>query len=95
MSKFSESINSNTPTLVAFHAKWCGPCQKMIPILSQFNVKTGNSVRVVQIDVDKNQEITARFKIRSVPTLILFKKGEIIWKHSGYIDLTTLLKKVK
>lgn len=95
MSKFRDIINSNTPTLVDFHATWCGPCQKMQPILEQFKIKTGNSIRVVKIDVDKNQEITSKFKIRSVPTLILFKKGEIVWKHAGFIDLNTLLKKVK
>lgn len=95
MSKFREIIQSETPTLVDFYATWCGPCQQMHPILDHLKAKMGNSVRVVKIDVDKNQEVAAKFKIRSVPTLLLFKKGEIVWRQAGGMDTKTLEQKIK
>jgi thioredoxin 1 len=95
MSKFREIIQSDTPTLVDFYATWCGPCQQMHPILDRLKVKMGNSVRVVKIDVDKNQEVAAKFKIRSVPTLLLFKKGEIVWRQAGGMDAKALEQKIK
>jgi thioredoxin 1 len=95
MSKFREIIQSETPTLVDFYATWCGPCQQMHPILDKLKDKMGSTVRVVKIDVDKNQEVAATFKIRSVPTLLLFKKGEILWRQSGGMDLATLKNKIK
>jgi thioredoxin 1 len=95
MSKFREIIQSEIPTLVDFYATWCGPCQQMHPILDRLKVKMGNSVRVVKIDVDKNQEVAAKFKIRSVPTLLLFKKGEIVWRQAGGMDAKALEQKIK
>jgi len=95
MSKFREIIQSETPTLVDFYATWCGPCQQMHPILDKLKDKMGSSVRVVKIDVDKNQEVAATFKIRSVPTLLLFKKGEILWRQTGGMDAKALEQKIK
>ena len=95
MSKFREIIQSETPTLVDFYATWCGPCQQMHPILDKLKVKMGSDVRVVKIDVDKNQEVAATFKIRSVPTLLLFKKGEILWRQAGGMDAKALEQKIK
>jgi thioredoxin 1 len=95
MSKFREIIQSETPTLVDFYATWCGPCQQMHPILDKLKVKMGSDVRVVKIDVDKNQEVAATFKIRSVPTLLLFKKGEILWRQAGGMDAKGLEQKIK
>ncbi len=95
MSKFREIIQSEIPTLVDFYATWCGPCQQMHPILDKLKDKMGSSVRVVKIDVDKNQEVAATFKIRSVPTLLLFKKGEILWRQAGGMDAKTLEQKIK
>ena len=95
MSKFREIVLSETPTLVDFYATWCGPCQQMHPILDQLKTKLGNSIRVVKIDVDKNQEVAAKFKIRSVPTLLLFKKGEILWRQAGGMDIKSLEQKIK
>ena len=93
MGKFQDIIKSDTPTLVDFYATWCGPCQAMMSAIDQLKVKKGSSLRVLKIDVDKNQEVAEKFKIRSVPTLILFKKGEIVWRHSGGLDLKTLIQK--
>jgi thioredoxin 1 len=95
MSKFREIIQSETPTLVDFYATWCGPCQQMHPILDKLKVKMGSTVRVVKIDVDKNQEVATTFKIRSVPTLLLFKKGEILWRQAGGMDTKALEQKIK
>jgi thioredoxin 1 len=95
MSKFREIIQSETPTLVDFYATWCGPCQQMHPILDQLKNKMGGSIRVVKIDVDKNQEVASKFKVRSVPTLILFRKGEIVWRQAGGMDVRSLEQKIK
>ena len=94
MSKFKDIVRSETPTLVDFHASWCGPCKTMSPIIDQLKKKMGSKIRVLKIDVDKNQEAAGKFKIRSVPTFILFKKGEILWRQQGGMDLNTLQKKI-
>lgn len=93
MGKFSEMIKGETPVLVDFYATWCGPCKAMSPILDQLKHKKGKHLRIVKIDVDKNQEVAAQFKIRSVPTLMLFHNGKTVWRHSGGMDLRTLISK--
>jgi thioredoxin 1 len=93
MGKFQDIIKSEIPTLVDFHATWCGPCQAMMPTIDQLKNKKGSQLRVLKIDVDKNQEVAAQYKVRSVPTLILFKKGEIIWRQAGGMDLKMLMSK--
>ena len=95
MSKFRETISSETPTLVDFYATWCGPCQTMMPILDQVKNKLGNAVRILKIDVDKNPDIADKFKIRGVPTFVLFKAGEILWRQSGGMDASTLERRIK
>lgn len=95
MGKFSDILKSDTPTLVDFFATWCGPCQAMSPVLDKLKAEMGSQVRVLKIDVDKNQEVAAKFKVRGVPTFVLFKKGEILWRQSGGMDLSTLKNKIK
>ncbi|MEY4522273.1 MAG: thioredoxin [Bacteroidota bacterium] len=95
MGKFSDIVKSETPTLVDFFATWCGPCQAMSPVLDKLKAEMGSQVRVLKIDVDKNQEVAAKFKVRGVPTFVLFKKGEILWRQSGGMDLSTLKNKIK
>lgn len=94
MSKFQEIVQSETPTLVDFFATWCGPCQAMSPILDQLKDKMGEKVRILKIDVDKNQDVAAKFKVRGVPTFVLFQSGEILWRQSGAMDLSTLQQKI-
>lgn len=95
MSKFKEIVSSTTPTLVDFYATWCGPCQTMMPILDQVKNKLGNGVRILKIDVDKNQDIADKFKVRGVPTFVLFKEGEILWRQSGGMDLNSMIHKIQ
>jgi thioredoxin 1 len=92
---FSEIINSNTPTLVDFYADWCGPCKTMAPILEDLKQKIGDSAKVIKIDVDKNQKVSAKYKIQSIPTLLLFKDGKIIWRQSGVVPGHMLEKLIK
>lgn len=83
---FNEIIQGDTPVLVDFFAEWCGPCKMMVPILKEFAGHMGNRVRVLKIDVDKSPVVSSTYRIQGVPTLILFKKGQIVWRQSGVVQ---------
>lgn len=87
--------NSPTPVLVDFHADWCGPCQIMAPVLHQLIETIDSKIKVVKVDVDKNSNVSNHYKIMGVPTFILFKKGEIVWRQSGVLPLSVLKKSLE
>lgn len=94
MEKFNEMINGEQLTLVDFFATWCEPCKMMHPILEQLKEKMGDDIRILKVDVDKNEALSMQYRIQSVPTLMLFKKGEMLWRQSGAMSLNDLMQKI-
>ncbi len=90
MKSFAELIQSETPTLVDFYADWCAPCKQMTPILQQIDTQFEGKVSVIKVNTDKNQSAANYYQIRSIPTMLLFQNGNIVWKHSGTIPLQEL-----
>ncbi len=90
MEKFNDVINSDQLTLVDFYATWCGPCKMMHPVLEQLKADLGDSIRIIKLDVDKSGDIAEAYRIQSVPTLMLFRRGEMLWRQSGAMRLTDL-----
>ena len=90
MEKFNDIINSENLTLVDFFATWCGPCKQMHPVLEQLKQELGDSIRIVKLDVDKNNALAAAYRIQSVPTLMLFRSGQVVWRQSGAMRLNDL-----
>ncbi len=95
MSDFNELINSDKPTLVDFWAPWCGPCKMMAPIIEETKNKLGDKATVLKVNVDENKEVSMKYGIRSIPTLVLFQKGQPIWRQSGVVQSSKLVEEVE
>lgn len=90
MENFNDIINGNQLTLVDFFATWCGPCKQMHPVLEQLKASEGENLRIIKLDVDKNEALARAYRIQSVPTLMLFRNGELLWRQSGAMNLADL-----
>jgi thioredoxin 1 len=87
---FADIINSRTPTLVDFYADWCGPCKAMEPVIESLKHTIGEKANILKVDVDKNPQGAAVYGVSSIPTLILFQNGKIVWKQSGVTSMEAL-----
>jgi thioredoxin 1 len=94
-SNFSEIIKDSKPVLVDFHADWCGPCKMLAPILKDAKAELGDGVKIVKIDVDKNEALAGKYQVRGVPTLILFKNGKQLWRQSGVVQKDEIIRIIK
>lgn len=95
MGNFNDIIAEERPTLVDFFATWCGPCKMQVPILDAVKNRIGDKANIVKIDVDKNEELAARYRVQSVPTLMIFKSGEIVWRAAGVQQADFLEAKIR
>lgn len=94
-SNFSEIIKDEKPVLVDFYADWCGPCKMLAPILEEAKSELGDGVKIVKINVDKNETLAGKYQVRGVPTLILFKNGQQLWRQSGVLQKSEIVQLVK
>lgn len=94
MSDFNQLIQEDKPTLVDFFATWCGPCKMMSPILEQVKERVGDKANVLKVDIDNNRMLAGRYRVQSVPTLILFKNGEAVWRAVGVQQEDVLVAKI-
>ena len=95
MGTFQELIKGEVPVLVDFHADWCAPCKIMNPILKNIKKKFGDQLKIIKINVDNNQQVSNKFQVKGIPTFILFKKSEILWKQSGVINESSFREIIK
>jgi thioredoxin 1 len=95
METFQQIINGDKPVLIDFYATWCGPCKAMSPIVEQIGKEMQGQARVLKIDVDKNQAVAAQYQIQAVPTFMIFKKGQMVWRQPGGADKMTIMNQLR
>ena len=95
MEKFNELISDARPVLVDFYATWCGPCKRMHSVLEDLKREKGDKIRVAKVDIEQHQQLASAYQVQSVPTLMIFKKGELKWRASGAMPLHELKAKIE
>lgn len=94
-SSFQQIIDADIPVLVDFFAEWCGPCKMLAPILKEVKDELGATAKIIKIDVDKNQALAQRYQVRGVPTMLLFKRGNLLWRQSGVLQKDAIVQVIK
>lgn len=92
MEKLKDLIDADQPVLVDFYADWCGPCKAMAPVIQQVAEQVTGRVRIVKVNIDKNVAAAQEHNVTSVPTFVLFRKGLVLWRHSGTMDYVSMVK---
>ncbi len=95
MSTFGNIIADEKPVLIDFYADWCGPCKTLAPILKEVKTELGEDIKIIKIDVDKNQQLAAKYQVRGVPTMMLFKNGAQLWRQSGVLQKQDIINIIK
>ena len=95
MGAFQDLINSDIPVLVDFYADWCGPCKAMNPIIKELANSVGDRAKIIKVNIDKNQAAAQKYRVQSVPTFMIFKNGQTIWRHSGMLDKQSILNQLQ
>ncbi|OIQ21745.1 MAG: thiol reductase thioredoxin [Flavobacterium sp. MedPE-SWcel] len=95
MSKFGELINSQVPVLIDFYTEWNEPSVLMHPVMRDVAAALGDSAKVIKIDVDKNQELADALRIKGLPTLMIYRDGQMVWRQSGELDANSIIALVQ
>ena len=95
MSKFGELINTQVPVLIDFYTEWNEPSVSMHPVIRDVAAALGDKAKVIKIDVDKNQELADALRIKGLPTLMIYKQGQMVWRQSGELDANTIISLVQ
>lgn len=95
MASFKDLINNSKPILIDFYATWCGPCKTLAPIIQEVKNEQGEEARVIKIDIDKNQKLSSLLNVKGVPTLMIYKEGNLLWRESGVQTKHTITQQLE